>query len=104
MKKPVIAGNKPAKLEMTRGEEYFICTCGRSNNQPFCDGSHAGTGFTPRALKAQEDGEAWLCVCKHSANFPYCDGTHKSFSDEQVGEEGPGTTAEAGRSPAAGWA
>lgn len=90
MSKPVIADNKPAKVDLTKGEEYHFCTCGRSENQPFCDGSHSGTGFKPKAFKADEDGEAYLCACKHSDNLPYCDGTHKKFSKDEVGEEGPG--------------
>ena len=56
MSKPVIADNKPIKVSLTKGEEYYFCTCGRSNNQPFCDGSHAGTSFTPKAFVAEEDG------------------------------------------------
>ena len=90
MSNPVIADNKPAKVNLTKGEEYYFCACGRSQNQPFCDGSHAGTGFTPKAFKAEEEGDAYLCQCKHSSNQPFCDGSHKQFSAEQVGQEGPG--------------
>jgi glutamate synthase domain-containing protein 2/CDGSH-type Zn-finger protein len=90
MSKPVIADNKPVSVELTAGEEYYFCTCGRSKGQPFCDGSHVGTGFTPQAFTPDSDGEAWLCRCKHSANAPYCDGTHKRFSGNQVGSEGDG--------------
>ncbi len=88
MSNPIIADNKPAKVTLTKGEEYHFCVCGRSKNQPFCDGSHAGTSFTPQSFVAEEDGDAYLCACKHSANKPYCDGTHKQFSDDQVGKEG----------------
>jgi glutamate synthase domain-containing protein 2/CDGSH-type Zn-finger protein len=90
MSNPIIADNKPARVILNKGEEYHFCTCGRSKSQPFCDGSHVGTSFTPKVIAAEEDGEAYLCVCKHSANRPYCDGTHKNFTDEQVGTEGPG--------------
>jgi CDGSH-type Zn-finger protein len=38
----------------------------------------------------KEDTDAWLCACKHTCNPPYCDGTHRTFSDDQVGYEGPG--------------
>lgn len=95
MSKPIIANNQPIPTELTEGEEYYFCVCGRSGNQPFCDGSHAGTGFTPLAFTAEESGEAWLCACKHSGNRPYCDGTHQQFSDDQVGQEGPGVDAAA---------
>ncbi|HSH30064.1 MAG TPA: glutamate synthase-related protein [Thiohalobacter sp.] len=95
MTNPIIADNQPVHVELTAGEEYYFCVCGRSANQPFCDGSHAGTGFTPLAFTAAETGAAWLCACKHSDNRPYCDGTHQQFSDDQVGQEGPGVDAAA---------
>ncbi|KIO37997.1 glutamate synthase-related protein [Shewanella sp. cp20] len=93
MVNPIIADNKPKKVELTKGKEYYFCVCGRSNNQPFCDGSHKGTGFSPKAFTAEKDGEAYLCACKHTGNAPYCDGTHKNFTAEQVGQEGPGREA-----------
>ena len=93
MKHPIIADNKPVKVTLSKGQEYHFCTCGRSRSQPFCDGSHAGTEFTPRVIVSDEDGEAWLCACKHTSNPPFCDGTHKQFSADQVGKEGPGVKA-----------
>jgi len=90
---PVIANNAPKKVTLEEGKEYYFCVCGRSKEQPFCDGSHTGTEFKPKAFKADESGEAFLCVCKHTANPPYCDGTHKQFDDDQVGKEGPGVQA-----------
>ncbi|GEM78918.1 glutamate synthase-related protein [Vibrio superstes] len=89
MNKPIVADNKPKKVELTKGEEYYFCTCGRSKNQPFCDGSHAGTGFKPKSFTAEETADGYLCQCKHTANAPFCDGSHKQFSAEQVGQEGP---------------
>ena len=86
MKNPVIADNKPKQITLNKGEEYYFCNCGKSNNQPFCDGSHAGTDFTPTAFTAEQDDEAHLCMCKHSANKPYCDGTHQQFSQEDIGK------------------
>lgn len=99
--KPVIANNKPTKVSLEKGQEYYFCTCGRSQNQPFCDGSHKGTGFTPKAFKAEETNDAYLCQCKHTANAPFCDGTHKQFTDADVGKEGPGVTTKAAEAPAA---
>ncbi len=90
MSNPIIADNKPVKVTLSKGEEYHFCTCGRSKSQPFCDGSHAGTAFTPKVIVAEEEGDAYLCACKHSSNRPYCDGTHQQFTDDQVGKEGPG--------------
>lgn len=94
MHKPIISDNKPKAVTLEKGEEYYFCICGRSNNQPFCDGSHAGTGFSPKGFTAEESGEAYLCACKHTANAPFCDGSHKQFSDKQVGEEGPGVNVD----------
>jgi glutamate synthase domain-containing protein 2/CDGSH-type Zn-finger protein len=102
MAKPIVADNKPVKVELKKGEEYYFCNCGRSSNQPFCDGSHAGTEFTPKTFTAEENSDAYLCACKHSANKPFCDGTHKNFSKADIGKEGPGvTTPAAGKSPQA---
>ena len=85
MSKPTIADNKPAAVELTEGKKYFFCTCGNSTNQPFCDGSHKGTEFTPKAFTAEKDGTAYLCQCKQTNNAPFCDGSHKPISDDQVG-------------------
>lgn len=90
MSKPVIADNKPKAVNLEKGKEYFFCTCGRSDNQPFCDGSHKETAFQPKSFTADKSEEVYLCQCKHTKNQPFCDGTHKQFSDEQVGKEGPG--------------
>lgn len=101
MKAPVIADNKPVKVTLAKGQEYHFCTCGRSKSQPFCDGSHVGSGFTPRVMVADKEGEAWLCACKHTKNTPFCDGSHKQFDDSQVGKVGPGVDADASPIPAA---
>lgn len=101
MKNPVIADNKPVKVTLSKGQEYHFCTCGRSKSQPFCDGSHAGTAYTPKVIVSDKDEEAFLCACKHTHNTPFCDGTHQHFSDEQVGKEGPGLEAKESTMPAA---
>lgn len=84
MKKPIIAARQPLGIELKQGEEYHWCACGRSRNQPFCDGSHRGTEFTPKTFKATESGKAWLCMCKHTSNPPYCDGTHAKLAADQT--------------------
>mgnify|MGYP001817833900 CR=1 FL=1 len=101
MTNPIIADNKPVKVTLSKGDEYHFCTCGRSKSQPFCDGSHVGTTFTPKVIVAEEDGDAHLCACKHSNNRPYCDGTHKNFNEDQIGKEGPGLTSQASEAPIA---
>lgn len=87
--KPLIAAKKPAKVELKQGESYTWCRCGRSSNQPFCDGSHKGTGITPITFKAESSGDAWLCQCKATGDAPFCDGTHKKLSDHNVGDPSP---------------
>lgn len=77
MEGPIIAANKPIKVALTKDERYTFCVCGRSASQPFSDGSHVGTGFTPRQFTAAETGDAYPCRCKQTANAPYCDGSHK---------------------------
>jgi len=93
MDKPIVADNKPVQVNLKKGQEYHFCTCGRSKSQPFCDGSHVGTSFTPRVIVSDEDQQAWLCACKHTGSTPFCDGSHKQFSDAEVGKEGPGIKA-----------
>jgi len=101
MSNPIIADNKPVKVNLSKGQEYHFCTCGRSKSQPFCDGSHVGTSFTPRAIVSDEDGEAYLCACKHTGNAPFCDGTHKQFNTDEVGKEGPGVILKPSELPTA---
>lgn len=86
MTKPTVAANTPVSVDLKEGEEYYFCACGKSDDQPFCDGSHQGTGITPKSFKPDEGGENWLCRCKQTGNPPYCDGTHKKVPDEAVGK------------------
>ncbi len=85
----IVAAVSPAKTELEEGKEYFWCACGRSKNQPFCDGSHRGTGFTPRKFTAEKTGEAYLCRCKQTKNPPFCDGTHRNLDAAQIGRPLP---------------
>ena len=81
MTEPRIAAREPAEVELTEGKSYFFCTCGHSQKQPFCDGSHKGTEFEPQKFTADKTGKAWLCQCKRSGNKPFCDGTHSKLSE-----------------------
>jgi CDGSH-type Zn-finger protein len=79
MSEPKIAAKHPIKVNLEAGKTYHWCSCGLSQNQPFCDGSHKSTEFKPLAWQATESKEAWLCQCKRTKNAPYCDGTHKTL-------------------------
>jgi len=79
MEKPVIAQLAPAPVDVEAGKNYFWCSCGKSQSQPFCDGSHKDTGFTPVKYQAKESTTVYFCCCKHSGNGPLCDGSHKKL-------------------------
>ena len=94
MSKPTIADRKPIAVKLQQNEEYYWCACGRSKNQPFCDGSHRGTEFTPKAFKATDSGEAWLCMCKYTSNSPFCDGTHATLGEDSSASTDQAVTSE----------
>ncbi len=91
MSQPIIADNQPKQVTLEKGKKYAFCACGHSQTQPFCDGSHKGTGLSPKVFVAEEGGEAYLCQCKQTDSAPWCDGTHKQFAREQVGKPAPGS-------------
>ncbi len=72
---------KPVKLKA--GEQVWWCSCGRSKSQPFCDGSHQGTGFEPVPFTADRDDTFFFCQCKRSKTPPFCDGSHKKIPEEE---------------------
>ena len=79
MNEPTIAQKSPYPVNVEAGKTYAWCACGLSTGQPFCDGSHKGTGFSPTIYKAEKDGPVYFCGCKHSGNGALCDGTHKTL-------------------------
>ena len=79
MTDPVIAQKAPFAVEVEAGKSYFWCACGKSANQPFCDGSHKDTGFSPVKFTAEKDGRAFFCGCKKSDAAPLCDGSHSKL-------------------------
>src|SRR5262249_15234365 len=79
MSTPVVARPKPCLVSVKAGRTYLWCSCGRSAKQPFCDGSHEGSGFQPLRYKATQDDELLFCGCKHTRNAPFCDGAHTTL-------------------------
>lgn len=77
MTDPVVAAKEPIDVDLEAGKSYWWCACGRSKSQPWCDGSHEGTGFQPKEFQVASSGRYALCRCKHTANAPFCDGAHE---------------------------
>jgi len=78
-KQAVIAQKSPFAIEVEAGKSYWWCSCGKSATQPFCDGSHKGSEFSPIEYKADKSEAVYFCGCKQSANGVLCDGTHKKL-------------------------
>jgi len=75
MSQPYIPQKSPIVEKVAPGT-YYWCSCGKSAKQPFCDGSHKGTEFTPMKVEITEEKQVAWCACKHSGNKPFCDGSH----------------------------
>lgn len=76
---PEIGGTEPLMIEVKEGKTYWWCACGKSKNQPFCDGSHQGSSFEPQAFEAKRDGKIFFCTCKRTQKSPLCDGSHNGL-------------------------
>ena len=79
MSQPEIPSKTPAVLELEPGT-YWWCACGRSKNQPWRDGSHAGTTFEPKEYTVSEKKRFALCCCKTTGTSPLCDGSHRDLA------------------------
>ena len=80
-REPLIAQKGPYEVAVEAGQDYFWCRCGRSQQQPLCDGSHKGTGLVPLKFHAEISETLYFCGCKHSHSPPCCDGTHNQLND-----------------------
>lgn len=76
---PAVPQKAPYPVEVQGGKTYWWCSCGLSKKQPFCDGSHKGSGLSPVSWTAEKDGKAWFCGCKATGKSPMCDGRHKAL-------------------------
>jgi CDGSH-type Zn-finger protein len=76
---PHIAQKAPFAMPVEAGKSYFWCSCGQSKNQPYCDGSHKGSEFSPVKFTAEETKTVYMCGCKQTKNAPFCDGAHKAL-------------------------
>ena len=84
MVKSLIADNKPKGVDLKAGDQVWWCRCGRSQKQPFCDGSHKGTGMEPMPFTAERDDRYFFCQCKRTGDQPLCDGSHKKIDPEEL--------------------
>ena len=77
MEKPSIPQKGPYKVKVEKGRTYSWCTCGLSQKQPFCDGSHRKEGkFKSLKYLATDSKEIFFCGCKETKHQPFCDGSH----------------------------
>lgn len=82
MDKPIIAGTEPFLVEVEAGKGIYWCACGKSEKQPYCDGSHKGTtSIMPLYFIPAKNETLSLCMCKHTSTPPYCDETHCNLED-----------------------
>lgn len=78
MTQPVCTQKSPYAVELEPGDHHW-CACGLSKNQPFCDGSHEGTGISPVKFSVSEKETQYLCGCRATKDQPFCDGTHSGL-------------------------
>ena len=79
MDAPVCSKKAPYVVEAEEGKTYYYCTCGLTENQPFCDGKHKGTDFKPEPYTAEKSGNVYFCGCRASKMGAVCDGEHKNL-------------------------
>lgn len=78
MEKPDVPQKAPFVMEVEPGN-YAWCSCGKSTNQPYCDGSHKGSSFSPIIEVVEEKKVVAWCGCKNSSKGGFCDGSHSQL-------------------------
>jgi sterol desaturase/sphingolipid hydroxylase (fatty acid hydroxylase superfamily)/CDGSH-type Zn-finger protein len=81
--KPRTATDRPAIVKLEENERFLWCRCGKSKNQPFCDGTHHGSKAKPMLCSAKRTGEARLCNCKKTQTAPFCDNSHLAAKEKE---------------------
>ncbi|CAH1785732.1 unnamed protein product [Owenia fusiformis] len=78
---PAVAMYGPNNVfDLKKGEVKLWCRCGLSKKQPWCDGSHVGTGIKPMKWTVDKQQRLYqLCACKYTKSPPYCDATHTNL-------------------------
>lgn len=87
MSYPKVAFPEPICVRLEKDKTYAWCTCGLSENQPFCDGKHKTIedgSYKSLKITVEEETEVWLCRCKQTKTPPYCDGSHRKIAAESV--------------------
>ena len=65
--------------DLEAGKTYAWCSCGKSDNQPWCNGAHRGTGLAPKVFEAEKNQKGAMCTCKMTQTPPFCDGSHRQL-------------------------
>ena len=79
MVKKIPQHKEPYCIHVIKGKKYAWCSCGLSEKQPFCDGSHRITKYKPIVFTADKNDTVYFCGCKHTKKKPFCDGSHSSL-------------------------
>lgn len=66
-------------MYLEKGKIYSWCSCGISQNGPWCDGlcNNLVTRCRPIQFNVDNAGYYKICNCKNSANAPFCNNTHR---------------------------
>lgn len=63
----------PIAISLDAGT-YYRCTCGQSDNLPFCDGHHQLGENAPIVFTLEQRKKVYICSCGKTDTPPFCDG------------------------------